>query len=517
MSKVAGMFLLGGLSTIAAPVIGVPLLAGAAILGLQALSAKKNEEFDAQVANLEQQAYLQQYEAWLATQNEVAESEFNTAAHFQKQLITATGVEEQVRAVAGSAFPQYFKAQMELPDTETPTPPPGWGRMPAPAQPQFMPAPQQFTSNFGMMPSGFAPQSQNRITREETLTNQYSNDNELFRKFLLQPHGWIIGKTGGGKTFLLLRFLKEWLQENPDGEVYILDRNFGKPDRVTGEIFDWNGFPQEQIYSEDEDIINVLQVLRDRMMDLAAAFSDFARGKTTVRPQKAKVMIVVTEWNALTDANKTTQQASSALNVEAILPILQQGNGYGYKVVFDSQTTLEKQTGISPSTRQQLSLCLVGENTVNVSEYQVFGCDKATKQSIYQEASALRAAGKRACVIQLGEGAPQVGLIPEMGWLRDFRFTAPQHQQQVQVQSTVQHDEPDDVWDEPSPQVAAPRVAPIQKPLTLDEVITGIKQWMGDGIPTDAQLTAKASELLGGHEVSPQVLQGLKITLGLAK
>lgn len=269
-----------------------------------------------------------------------------------------------------------------------------------------------------------AVQQQERITIEGQLESQFGNSSELFEKFLKQPHNWVCGKTNGGKTFLLLRLVKDWIAANPSGRVYVLDRNFGKPDRVTGEVFDWNGLPQSIIYSKDEEIITVLQKMNADLEKTIGGFDQFARKLSNVRPELINTLIVVTEWNALVDNSKAGKDPKTSPAVEAMRPILQQGNGYKFKAVLDGQNIAVGESGISEALREQISICLVGSTSCDLGIVGELGGTNKQKEKIVEECTALRKAGKRACVIQLGEGEPVVGVVPEMPWLRNFRFDA---------------------------------------------------------------------------------------------
>lgn len=344
---------------------------------------------------------------------------------------------------------------------------------------------------------------------------QPSTEDALFADYLKSPHNMICGKTNSGKTFLLSRLLIEWVAANPGGTVYILDRNFGKPDRKTGEIFDWNGIDERCIYKDDDRILSVLQTIQREMENLIQEFADFAmersrcarEGKPFNRsqPQVKKVLTIVTEQNELADIFSGGKDAKSSAVLDPIGSILRQGNAYGYKIILDGQSISVTQSGITEALRQNLSICMVGENCVTSKEVRQFGSNTSL---LVSQCSQLRSQDKRACIIQMGKGEPVATVVPEMGWIRDYRFGGVkptvgetpeindfddrfEEKHGFDPDDVIEKDDNDDPWEEKP-------VDPNQSGANaIAELIEAIAKKLPED-PTDEQILAAFERVAGG-------------------
>lgn len=362
---------------------------------------------------------------------------------------------------------------------------------------------------------------------QSTVDRMAANESEVFSKFLKAPHNWICGKTNSGKTFLLLRLVWDWLNANPGGELIICDRNYGKPDRETGEVFDWNGIDERVIYSADADILTVLLDQKLKLEQDIARFDEYTRRRSRAmrdglpfdeaQPERRKVLIVITEFNALTGATKTGAKAETSPVIEAVSPILDQGNGYRIKLIFDGQTIAVGRSGISESLRMQTSICMVGDNCTNVDEVSQLGTGSTKK--LIQECAEIKSQGRRPCIIQIGEGLPIAAVVPHMPYLRnpEYRFDNVELPRQPNpLDDGEEFDEWDDQYEEkfgnePEDDIKKSR------PKTIEDLVNVLKLWIEElgRLPDDKELANQIYKL-SGEKLNDKGLLFIKEKLGLS-
>lgn len=239
---------------------------------------------------------------------------------------------------------------------------------------------------------------------------QQVDSRELFQKFLKFPHNRIVGPTGSGKTFLLCALLTQWLKDNSDGIITICDINYGKPDRVTGEIFDWLSMPLAAIkYSESEishALENEVQILTQRKEVCRQAAINKERA-----PKLQPRLFIVSELDgtakSLNDGKGKRGEFSQKL-----LEILKQGNGYNMKLILEGQSLAVEESDLSEASRSQVAIAMLGADTYNAKKAGQFSTPNVDELVI--KSSQLKSQKKRPCIIQLGDGLPQTIVVPDL-------------------------------------------------------------------------------------------------------
>jgi len=241
---------------------------------------------------------------------------------------------------------------------------------------------------------------------------------ELFRKFLQFPHNRIVGPTGSGKTFLLCALLVQWLQDNPDGIVTICDINYGKPDRTTGEIFDWLGMPLAAIrYSEAE----IFQSLKSEVQTLSTRkeLCRLAAISKQPAPKMQPRLFIVSELDGTAKFLNDDKGKRGDFS-QGILEILKQGNGYNMKLILEGQSLAVEESDLSESSRSQVAIAMLGTDTYNAKKVGQFSTPNADE--LVAKSSQLKSQKKRPCIIQLGDGLPQVIAVPDLSAQRQTQI-----------------------------------------------------------------------------------------------
>lgn len=244
------------------------------------------------------------------------------------------------------------------------------------------------------------------------------NSREVFQKFLKFPHNRIVGPTGSGKTFLLCALLVQWLQNNPDGIVTIADINYGKPDRTTGEVFDWLGMPLQAVKFNESDIFQTLEnevrVLSERkeLCRLAAI------NKERV-PKLQPRLFIVSEWDG-TAKSLNNGKGKDGKFSQAALEIFKQGNGYNMKVIVEGQSLSVGESDLSQSSRSQTAIAMLGTDCYDTRRVAEFGTPNTDE--LITQSSQLKKQKKRPCIIQLGDGLPQTIAVTNLSAQRNTQI-----------------------------------------------------------------------------------------------
>ncbi len=243
---------------------------------------------------------------------------------------------------------------------------------------------------------------------------QLEADRSWFRKFLKARHNWVTGRTGAGKTFLVLALIVDWLEANPDGIITICDLAYGKPDE-NGFVNDWLGLPVEYIRMEADEIVATIAAERAEMEERRKEAQTAAReGKRRIKRRQNR-LLVIDEW----DVTVEEQGGKDGEFYASVRTILKFGGGYGHKILLSGQTIATGETAISEATRNQMAIAILGTNTTKTDEV---GKLKSESQPLIERSRQIRRKGKRAAIVQLGDADPVTVIVPDLGHVLNRRI-----------------------------------------------------------------------------------------------
>ncbi len=235
-----------------------------------------------------------------------------------------------------------------------------------------------------------------------------------FDRFLRSPHQWVIGKTGSGKTVLVSRLLRDFIESNPNGSFVICDTDYGKRGQ------DWGGLPLGYLRRSIEEIENEVLSRAEDMEERAIADANAAANGKPNTQGWPKVLIIICEWNSLV----ARLGGKDGAFYKAVKELLIRGNGYGYQVLLDGQTCAVGEAGINEAIRQQLSIAILGENATKPKEVGKLGATNADE--LIADASALKKRGHRVAIAEIaGEPQPVAVVVPDLSDVIGIRFEVP--------------------------------------------------------------------------------------------
>lgn len=293
-----------------------------------------------------------------------------------------------------------------------------------------------------------------------------SAGNEVFRKFIKFPHNRIVGRTGAGKSFLVCHLLVCWIEENPQGILTICDINYGKPDRETGEIFDWLGLPYDCIRDSAIDIFEALLV-EIAELNVRRWEARNAAIQKTQAPSWQPRLLLVDEIDSTNDdladlSNEDVNEIIQRVNeqylrpkfegklpdgvgipllnksvknpfMKYILQLMKQGNGYRMKFIGVGQSITTGESGFSQASKAQTAIAMLGTDTVQKNLVAQFNSSKT--EELVAESSVILKAKSRPMIIQLGDGEPVTMRVPDLSASRRTRiqYVDPVKQQWLQL------------------------------------------------------------------------------------
>ncbi len=235
---------------------------------------------------------------------------------------------------------------------------------------------------------------------------QLEADRSWFRKFLKARHNWVTGRTGAGKTYLVLALIVDWLEQNPDGIITVCDLAYGKPDE-NGFVNDWLGLPPSYIRMESDEIAAAVETERAEMEERRKEAQTAARqGKRRIQ-RRPNRLLVIDEW----DVTVEEQGGKDGDFYASVRTMLKFGGGYGHKILLSGQTIATGETAISEATRNQMAIAILGTNTTKTDEV---GKLKAESQPLMERARLIRRKGNRSGIVQLGDADPVTVIVPDL-------------------------------------------------------------------------------------------------------
>lgn len=254
---------------------------------------------------------------------------------------------------------------------------------------------------------------------------QLEADRTWFRKFLKARHNWVTGRTGAGKTFLVLALIVDWLEVHPDGIITICDLAYGKPDE-NGFVNDWLGLPVDYVRMESDTIVAAVQAERTEMEARRKEAQAAAReGKRRIKRRPSR-LFVIDEW----DTTVEEQGGKDGEFYSDVRTLLKFGGGYGHKILLSGQTIATGETAISEATRNQMAIAILGTNTTKTDEVSKL---KSESAPLIERARTVRRKGKRAAIVQLGDADPVTVIVPDLAQVLNYRIM-------------VETNEPDQAW-----------------------------------------------------------------------
>ncbi|MGE5659063.1 MAG: ATP-binding protein [Actinomycetota bacterium] len=237
----------------------------------------------------------------------------------------------------------------------------------------------------------------------------------------LRGHARVTGETGAGKTFLVLKLLTDWVENNPSTSLTICDLNYGKPNPRTGRLNDWLGIDPGYVHSQVNRIVSAVssefeELERRRSLCDAETRQAIEEGRI---PKLSKPfpprLVLIDELDGLFEEIDEKSDFHSHLRA-----LLKQGRGYNFKVVLCGQSMAVAASGIKLATAKQLNSLRVIKGKIDRDELKYFAnCDY---NELTEKVAQLQKKGYRVAIAQLGEASPQVVIIPDLSEVESYRF-----------------------------------------------------------------------------------------------
>lgn len=240
-------------------------------------------------------------------------------------------------------------------------------------------------------------------------------------KFLDQPHHWIMGQTGHGKTHVTLKTLAYRVQQNPDALVFIGDKNYGKGSGKwgDGEPNTWLDISLDCVYTEIAEIANMIKTI----VEATEAKDGFSGLKERIKigrdaakkRKKAKsypfIYIYLDEWNDLQAEINSNSNFDYFLRY--INMIANEGRGYKVLLCLIGQHCRVNESGITQTQRRQFAFLVVGGDATNnmiLGDIPGAEADKLVESAKKINREKL---GRGACIVKLDDDPqPQARIMP---------------------------------------------------------------------------------------------------------
>jgi len=196
-----------------------------------------------------------------------------------------------------------------------------------------------------------APRALKVTSRSEKLR---ATDKDIL-EWLETPHQSVAGNSGCGKTTVMQFVISLWLDQNPNGDLTILDSNIGKPDS-SGKPNNWKGLAKNYGKATLSDIAEAMDTIHDELKKRLQVCRDAVKNDLD-HLEFNPCLIVIDEFNSL---QADLQEELKYNIVPKVQLLLQQGRALNMKVVLGLQSYDFKTSNLPMASNAQTSKLWLG-------------------------------------------------------------------------------------------------------------------------------------------------------------
>ena len=236
------------------------------------------------------------------------------------------------------------------------------------------------------------------------------NDSGWVSDFLSLPHQRLTGGTGSGKSKLLGLVISQWLGNNPDGQLFIADPNYGKPDN-DGYLNNWFGLDNQWIRQPDDEIDALIDYVHSRLDERIKCCVEGAKNGFTklseVQIDMTPICLICEEFDSIIERYKKDKNDS---RLDKLIEIIKQGRGYKIKLIPVGQSASVGEGGFTLATLENIAQLIICYPSIPESQLRYLAGEKTGLIEIVER---LLREGKRPaiCVIK---GQSRVVTIPDL-------------------------------------------------------------------------------------------------------
>ena len=236
------------------------------------------------------------------------------------------------------------------------------------------------------------------------------NDSGWVSEFLSLPHQRLTGGTGSGKSKLLGLVISQWLERNPDGQLFIADPNYGKPD-PDGYLNTWFGLDQKWISQPDDEIDALIDYVHKQLDERIKACVEGAKNGFTklseINIDLTPICLICEEFDSIIERYKKDKNDS---RLDKLIEIIKQGRGYKIKLIPVGQSASVGEGGFTLATLENIAQLIICYPAIPESQLRYLAGEKTGLIEIVER---LLKDGKRPaiCVIK---GQSRVVTIPDL-------------------------------------------------------------------------------------------------------
>jgi hypothetical protein len=255
------------------------------------------------------------------------------------------------------------------------------------------------------------------------------NNHAWVSDFLALPHQRITGGTGSGKTKLLGLVISQWLENNPSGQLFVADPNYGKPDD-DGYLNNWFGLDSKWIKQPDDEIDALIDYVHSKLDERIKACVDGAKNGfkklSDIQIDLTPICLICEEFDSIVERYKSDKTSS---RFEKLIEIIKQGRGYKIKLIPVGQSASVGEGGFSLATLENIAQLIICYPSIPESQLRYLG---GAKDELIEIVERLIKEGKRPAICTI-KGQSRVVTIPDLsGFNVTFTNSNPV--------------DPDDIW-----------------------------------------------------------------------
>ena len=234
-------------------------------------------------------------------------------------------------------------------------------------------------------------------------------DSGWVSEFLTLPHQRLTGGTGSGKSKLLGLVISQWLENNPDGQLFIADPNYGKPD-PDGFLNNWFGLDTKWIKQPDDEIDALIDhvhgKLDERIKACVEGAKNGAKKISEIEVDLTPICLICEEFDSIVERYKKDKSD----RFEKLIEIIKQGRGYKIKLIPVGQSASVSEGGFTLATLENIAQLIICYPAIPESQIKYLGGEKT---GLIEIAERLLKEGKRPAICTI-KGQSRVVTIPDL-------------------------------------------------------------------------------------------------------
>ncbi len=236
------------------------------------------------------------------------------------------------------------------------------------------------------------------------------NDSGWVSEFLSLPHQRLTGGTGSGKSKLLGLVISQWLGNNPDGQLFIADPNYGKPD-PDGFLNNWFGLDNQWIRQPDDEIDALIDYVHSKLDERIKCCVEGAKNGATklsdIQIDLTPICLICEEFDSIIERYKSDKTNS---RLDKLIEIIKQGRGYKIKLIPVGQSASVGEGGFTLATLENIAQLIICYPSIPESQLRYLAGEKT---GLIEIAERLLKEGKRPAICTI-KGQSRVITIPDL-------------------------------------------------------------------------------------------------------